>query len=776
MTPSSSIFDIVSDKHEVRLNSPTSLPDACGFLWNRHMMIQMNCRGYANAQHMQPEPAKYSKGPSLEATTFMQPEHHYHSEHPGRFFYVKIDDKPLFSLPYEPVRAPLNSFQFIHGKDRLAWEIHQYGVKFFIELSLGESVAEHWQLGIENTNSAPVSIEIVPMFSIGYLSWMNQSAYYDSDLNSIVATSVTPYQKTKDYEKVRHLKDITYFASDTPPYSWTCNYKSFIGEGHLANPEGLKSDRLNNKIANYEFPVGIFQYKTQLDANASDCFRWKFGAVNKVEDIEAQLNFDFTNQRVDITKDVPPTVAINTPDEAFDDMVNRWLPRQLAYHGQMHRLTTDPQTRNFLQDSMGLIYLAPDDAKKHFVIALSQQHTNGAMPDGILLHEEATLKYINQVPHSDHNVWLIWFIEVYLRETNDTDFLNYSVGFGNSEETATVYTHLSRAMSHLLENLDHRGLSLIKEGDWCDPMNMVGKDGKGVSAWLTMATSRALSSWSSICAQLGRDEDAELWSAKSRELNSAVEEHFWIGEWYARGITDKGRPFGTHADEEGKIYLNAQGWAMLSLTLSSDRVALLNKAVKENLTTPYGPMMLAPSYTKMHEDIGRLTQKSPGVSENGSVYNHAAAFYAAGLYRQQQNDLAFDVLKHMIPSSDDVAQRGQLPVYLPNYYRGAYYQYPHTAGRSSHLFNTGTIAWFYHCVIEGLLGLRGGSDGLYVSPQLPSEWTKISVTRVFRGHCYRIKYIRHDATKENCWEADGESATLSNPLPKTESVIKVFFS
>ena len=28
------------------------------------------------------------------------------------------------------------------------------------------------------------------------------------------------------------------------------------------------------------------------------------------------------------------------------------------------------------------------------------------MPDGIILHEAAELKYINQVPHTDHCVWL----------------------------------------------------------------------------------------------------------------------------------------------------------------------------------------------------------------------------------------------------------------------------------------------------------------------------------------------------------------------------------
>ncbi|PAJ72057.1 hypothetical protein CJF42_23270, partial [Pseudoalteromonas sp. NBT06-2] len=33
--------------------------------------------------------------------------------------------------------------------------------------------------------------------------------------------------------------------------------------------------------------------------------------------------------------------------------------------------------------------------------------------------------------------------------------------------------------------------------------------------------------------------------------------------------------------------------------------------------------MLAPSYTNMRDDIGRITKKHPGVAENGSVYTQA---------------------------------------------------------------------------------------------------------------------------------------------------------
>jgi cellobionic acid phosphorylase len=56
------------------LTDPTVMPRAAGFLWNREMLIQVTCRGYAVAQFMQPEPARYAYAPNLEARTFMQPE------------------------------------------------------------------------------------------------------------------------------------------------------------------------------------------------------------------------------------------------------------------------------------------------------------------------------------------------------------------------------------------------------------------------------------------------------------------------------------------------------------------------------------------------------------------------------------------------------------------------------------------------------------------------------------------------------------------------------
>ena len=156
-------------------------------------------------------------------------------------------------------------------------------------------------------------------------------------------------------------------------------------------------------------------------------------------------------------------------------------------------------------------------------------------------------------------------------------------------------------------------------------------------------------------------------------------------------------------------------------------------AISRHLTTPQGVMMLAPSYTSMVEDIGRVTQKHPGVSENGSVYNHAAIFYIYALYQAGKNNLAFELLSKMLPSLDNAEITGQLPIYVPNYYRGAYHQFPKQAGRSSHLFNTGTISWLYRCLVEELCGLKGCAKGMAISPKMPTSLRRLSGQRLFRG-------------------------------------------
>jgi cellobionic acid phosphorylase len=139
------------------------------------------------------------------------------------------------------------------------------------------------------------------------------------------------------------------------------------------------------------------------------------------------------------------------------------------------------------------------------------------------------------------------------------------------------------------------------------------------------------------------------------------------------------------------------------------------------------------------------------------VYNHAAAFYIYSLYTIGESDRAYRLMRQMIPGPQlaDYLQRGQLPVFIPNYYRGACHQHPRTAGRSSQLFNTGTVSWFYRCLVEGLFGVGGDRQGLVIQPQLPSHWSQAQLTRRFRGATLKVEMRREPGLAQTQVIVDG---------------------
>ena len=743
-----------ADDQRYELSSATAMPRACGFLWNRHMMLHVNCRGFVKAQHMQPEPGKYSYAPNLEARSFIQPEQPYYAHHPGRFVYIKDEATGRwFSAPYEPVRREAEQFEFSVGQCDIRWKIRDLDLEVELGLCLPVAdVVELWSLNIRNCGEQKRRLSIYPFFSIGYMSWMNQSAAYHPELGAIVATCVTPYQKSEDAALISTLKDKTFLLHDTRPDAWETSLEAFEGEGGLHAPSAIQPVLLGNGDALYETPVAALQYRINLAGRGERAFRFAFGPARNETEISYLRDtylkpggFETAQSAYhDYMQAGEGCIRIDTPDAGLDNFVNHWLGRQLFYHGDVNRMTTDPQTRNYLQDAMGMAYIQAPVSRAAFIRALSQQQSNGSMPDGILLHEDAELKYINQVPHSDHCVWLPVCLQAYLDETDDFALLDHAVTSSSDGSVSTVFERISAAMRWLINDRDERGLNYIAQGDWCDPMNMVGHKGRGVSAWLSIATVYALKCWSGVCDEKMEKDLAIEMRGSADEIGAAVREHLWDGSWFARGITDDNVVFGVSADDEGRIFLNPQSWAMLAGIASEQQIECLINAVEEHLEGPHGVAVLEPAYTKMRADVGRLTQKHPGVTENGSVYNHAAAFYVYALFDAGRADHAFRLLRQMIPGPAlaDYLQRGQLPVFIPNHYRGDWRRRPRTAGRSSQLFNTGTISWVYRILIDGLFGVKGCRQGLEIKPQLPADWPEARITRDFRGARFNMHFLR----------------------------------
>jgi cellobionic acid phosphorylase len=527
--------------------------------------------------------------------------------------------------------------------------------------------------------------------------------------------------------------------------------------------------------AAYETTACIMQYRIKLKPGETKEINLLFGPANNKEEIKRMKDkylqkgsFDRVVSQYDhFYHENSGCIQIATKDETLNHFINYWLPRQILYHAYSLRMVTDPQTRNHIQDAMGMVYVMPEKAKQLYNIALKQQKISGEMPDGILLVEGAEFKYTNQIPHRDHSVWWTYAVSEYMEESGDYGYLEEKLGFSDSDEILSVYEHVCRGIEWLIYDRTEGGFCHIGQGDWNDPMNMVGHKGKGESIWLTQAMTYAMRIWLPFCEEKGDGARVEKFSKIMKETNELLNTEAWDGRWYSRGVTDDGNKMGVSTDEEGQIFLNAQSFGILTGAVDRERMETIIKAVDEKLGTPFGLELLAPSYTHMREDVGRITLKHPGTAENGSVYCHANTFYTYALLEYGYGQRAYEILRSLIPGPDgeDLKKREHLPLYLPNYYRGDHN--PRTAGKASHLMNTGSLPWFYRSFIEGIFGLKGCKEGLRIEPQLPKEYDRMTLVRRFRGKILNVEYVRKENTGEIKIILNG-AERADNLLPEDE--------
>lgn len=133
----------------------------------------------------------------------------------------------------------------------------------------------------------------------------------------------------------------------------------------------------------------------------------------------------------------------------------------------------------------------------------------------------------------------------------------------------------------------------------------------------------ALGYFTDAARTLGRTEDAARYQAMRQAVIDTCERELWDGDWYLRGITAGERKIGTRADEEGRVHLESNVWAVLSGAAGRARGIKAMDAVDRYLYTGFGLRLDTPSCTVPDDAIGFITRVYPGVKENGSIFSHS---------------------------------------------------------------------------------------------------------------------------------------------------------
>jgi cellobiose phosphorylase/cellobionic acid phosphorylase len=327
-----------------------------------------------------------------------------------------------------------------------------------------------------------------------------------------------------------------------------------------------------------------------------------------------------------------------------------------------------------------------------------------------------------------------------LNQCGDQELLLRQVGFKGSSNSATIYRHLLLAVNYMAGETGAHGLCLMGDGDWNDPINGPGRLGRGESAWNTMALVYAIQAVLPFCGRLGDKENTERLNTLAGQLADAVNRTCWDGGWYVAGFDDDGIPFGTAQDEEGKLFLNTQTWAIMSGIARGERLAKCLAAI-DSLDTPFGPRLLEPPFSGWNPKWGRISLKLAGTTENGSVYCHASMFKAFADCIAGRGSEAWQTISRTLPTNPDnpPGQNGQVPIFVPNYYFGL--ADSPNYGKSSHHVSTGTVGWMLWTTLEYALGIRATAIGLVIDPCIPAEWPEYTVERKYRSASYRIHVL-----------------------------------
>jgi cellobiose phosphorylase len=683
-------------------------------------------------------------------------------DRPGRYLYIRDNKTGKYWSPtWQPVLKKLSAYECRHGlgytKISSSHSDIEAEVTYFVPV---DDNLEIWMLTLKNASSEEKELSV-----FSYAEFCLWQAFNDlTDLQCSQGLGVARYE---DDAIFFHFFDVStgyaFFASSGAVTGYDCNREKFIGPYRgESNPLVVERGQCFNSEAQGGNPIAVTSNFVKLGPGEAKTIIFILGVVEKKSDAKRYIqkfkkkaNVDTEFQRLrKYWNTYLSNLKADTPDKEFNAMINVWNQYQCKTTFDWSRYVSFYETgigrgmgfRDSNQDTLGVVHTSPERVRQRFLDLAKNQFESGRVYHLYfpLSGEGGWPPYVKEQMKffSDDHLWLILSVCEYIKETGDMSILDENVNFVEGS-SASLYEHLKRSIDFTLNNMGKHDMPLLGTADWNDPQSLPGPNNAAESVWTAMLFHKVLLELTELCKECKREKDAQRFATIADKTKTHVNEKAWDGDWYFRAYDDSGNLVGSSTRNEGKIYLNAQSWAVISQIAPKERGIQCMNSVKKHLDTEYGIMLLAPAYSRYYPEIGALTSFAPGLKENASIWSHANAWAILAECMLGRGDQAYEYYKKLAPPTKN--RIGEIHQAEPYVYAQTIAGKDHPnfgAARQSWL--TGTAAWMMKVATNWILGIRPQYRGLLVDPCIPKGWANFRVIRHFRNAIYEIQVENPD--------------------------------
>ncbi len=707
----------------------------------------------------------------------------------GKFLYLRdADSGDAWSLSPAPTWTPFDSYVCEHGVGYTTFHVEQAGVRSRWTLFVHPTETfEGWLVELENVSGQDRQLELS-----AYLEWncgttpsprrefqkLFLETEYDADRRAIFGRSLMWETANERFGHWNNTYPYTSVIAASEPLSDVQGDKAaFYGRyGSLRQPAAIARPEWQPLFGRHFDAVAALRSKLVLGAGETKTAAYVIASSRDRSELERYIS-DFASPAAMNTVLADAKAAwstrlaahrVQTPDATIDLLTNDWL-RYQAISGRIwgragyYQQSGAYGFRDQLQDSQVWLTIDPQRTRKQLNL-----HAEHQFADGSVYHWWHPLTEQGLVTQmTDDLLWMALVSAAYIRETGDLSVIDDPTPFLDDATPAPLREHVQRAFDRVFKRTSPRGIPYIGAGDWNDGLSAAGLQERGESFWLGQFLAGLLADWTEIYRRVGDGAKADDFVQRREKLVAAINTHGWDGAWYLRGTLDSGARLGSSQNRVGRIFLNAQTWAILNDVADSERAAQCWKSVREHLVTEAGALLLAPAFDTPEEEIGYITRYAPGLRENGGVYTHAATWAIAAAAKQRDHDMVARLLTAMNPAVKDPERYWAEPYVLPGNVDGP--QSP-LHGRAGWTWYTGSAAWLHRIITHWVLGVRPEWDALHVEPCLPLAWSHAKMTRPWRGATYHFTF-EHDAARKGACEVTLDGAKLDGPLipPPTQA-------